>query len=388
MKSVLKTLPTIVCAVSLVSCANPFGDGGYFRDKSGDYTKQQATAPIKVPDGFHGRPLSNMLIIPPLPEKAVAESEHLPADFTVPRPVQRLEQQGSGEAYSIRHANGTVWIEAGKSPAMLIPSVESFFSDNNVVLTKKAAKDGVLETNWSDFGEDKTHGVIFRAVGKLVGVEDLEPMEDRFQITVTPGKKANTSIIGIKHQGRPPVEEGEKSAADPTIWDNLAERSLRMNQALASDLLIFLAQDRGGHVVSYQGQKQPAQLTTELTEDGNGSPLLRLTGLPYAQSWNAIGDALTKAKIVVVDKNRSAGIYYLSTDPEIILKKPQEAPGFFSRLFGSDKKGEKTRTETLQLRVSELAEAIQVSVEKDASTSADHAESLRLLEILKEHLKP
>ncbi len=391
MKPVLKTLPAIVCAIALVGCANPFGKEGYLRDKSGDYTKQETTVPIKVPDGFNARLLGSTLQIPSVPEKEVIESENLSADFAVPRPAQRLKRQGSGEVYRIRHGNDTLWIEANKSPAALIPLVENFFSDNagnKVALSRKAAKDGVLETDWYLFGEDNKHGIIFRTVGKLVGAEDLDPMEDRFQITVSSGKKANTSIINIKHQGRPPVKAGETPPADPVSWNNLGERSLRMDQALASDLLIFLAQYQDNRTVSYQAQKQHATLNTELTQDGNGSPLLRLTGLSYAQSWSTIEEALAKAKIAVVDKNRSAGIYYLSTNPETIAKKPPEKPGFFSRLFGSDKRPEQTNTETLRLMVSELPEAIQVSVEKDSSTFADRDESLRLLEMLKKYLIP
>ena len=44
-------------------------------------------------------------------------------------------------------------------------------------------------------------------------------------------------------------------------------------------------------------------------------------------------------------------------------------------------------SETLRLRVSQFADSIQVSVEKDLATSADQDESKKLLELIKSNLK-
>ncbi|WP_263080166.1 outer membrane protein assembly factor BamC [Endozoicomonas sp. Mp262] len=378
MRVMLKSLPLIACAVALAGCSNPFGKQGYLRDKSGDYTKAETAGPAKVPEGMNAKSLGSVLVIPPIENEHVKLSE----DYEVPRPAQRLTR-GDGETYSIERDGDRSWLLAARNPSEIWPRVEAFVGEAELPVTRADAKKGVLETGWINLGKDSEHGLVLRTVGKWVGVKDLDPIEDRFRIEVIRGTREGTSEIHIQHKGRPPSGSGK--APEPAVWNNLGDRSLRVIQALSADMLVFLAKSDEGSV-SYLAQELDIKGNTELSQDGNGNPLLAIRGLSYAQSWAAIGDALSKAGIPVSDRNRSAGIYYLPLDPKKITA-PEKEKGFFSRLFGSDKKEPEAKGENLHLRVSQFPDMVQVSVEKDSSTSAGKEESQKLLELIRKNLK-
>ncbi len=380
MRPMLKSLPLVVCVITLAGCSNPFGKEGYLRDKSGDYTKAKTAEPIQVPEDLNAKPLDTVLMIPPIAETNITVSE----DYQVPRPDQRLTRK-EGETYSIERDGDKSWLLAAKGPSEIWPRLEAFLEESKLDITMQDSRKGIIETNWADFSKDSEHGVVLRTIGKLVGVEDLDPMEDRFRIEVRGGVKPGTTEVHIQHKGRPPVESGNNPGPEPSDWNNLGPRSLRMDQAFASEMLVFLAKGDDNSSVSYLARDIDIGTNTELSRDGNGNPLLNIRGLPYSRSWAAIGDALDQAGITVADRNRSAGIYYLSTNAKTIAA-PKKEQGFFSKLFSSkDKKA--VPEETLHLRVSEFSDSVQVSVEKDSSTSADKEESLKLLELIKENLK-
>ena len=384
MRPMLKKLPLMICVIGLAGCSNPFGKEGYLRDKSGDYTQARVTDPIQVPENFHdAKPLDSALVIP----KIANTDQALPEEFEVPRPSQRLTGQGGEAVYSLERVGDDVWVQAAQSPSEIWSRLNAFFKNKKLPLSGKNAQKGTLETEWVRFDSESDYGVVLRTIGKLVGVSDLDPMEDLFLIEVREGAKKGTAEIHIRHKGRPPVKSGKAPSPVSAQWNNLGERSQRMNQALASDMLIFFAGNQESGSASLQDQNLDISASAELTQDGNGSPLLTIKGAPYSRGWSAVGDALSAAGVNIIDRNRSAGIYYLPADAKATVL-PEEKPGFFSRLFGSDTKDVRAaEQDTLLLRVSQFPELIQVSVEKDSATAADKETSETLLKLIKDNLK-
>ncbi|MDP0588920.1 MAG: outer membrane protein assembly factor BamC [Candidatus Endonucleobacter bathymodioli] len=379
MRPMLQNLPLMICVISLTGCS---GKDGYFRDKSNDYVKEYTISPLSVPEGMNTKPLGSVMMIPP----ATVVDIELAEKFKVPRPDQRLKSKYSGDQYSVERRGDDVWIIASGSMNEVWLRLDDFFKYIKLPLVIQDTSKGFLETDWFNFGNADDYGVVSRAIGNMVGISDLELMEDRFQLEVRQGDEDSVSEIHIQHKGRSPVSSGDKPLSEPSSWDNLGERSQRMNEALASDMLVFLVGSKGGSSVSLLAQDLDADTNTELTLDGNGNPLLSIKGLPFGHSWLAIGDALSSAGITIVDRNQSIGIYYLSKDSEATIKS-QGKPGFFARLFSSKKEKGVVEPEILHLRVSKFPDSIQVSVEKDLATSADKDQSQKLLELVRDNLK-
>ncbi len=385
MRRTLLSLSVLTCAITLAGCSNPFGQQGYLRDKAGDYTAAKAAGPVKLPEGSNAKDFGDILVIPETGQAL----QQLPREFEVPRPVQRLSLNG-GENYSLERNGANLWLLAGKSPAEIWPGILGFLTKNNVPVSSKNPSSGMIETAWSDFADDEEQGVIYHAFAALVGIDNLGPMEDRFRFEIRNGVKENTSEIYLAHQGRPLTKEGKKPAPVPEQWDNLDKRSKNLDESVLGELMVYLADNAMDTSVSKLAQNLNVGSLTDMAKDGNGNPVLTIRELSYARAWASVSDALDSAGLTVIDRNRSAGVFYLAENPEEI-DKPVQEKGFWSELFGSDDK--KTNTinpddqESLTVRVSNFPDVVQVSVEKSVNTSASIEISEKLLKLIQENLK-
>ena len=387
MRHTLLNLPVLTCAITLAGCANPFGQQGYIRDKSGDYTTEKAAEPIQLPEGLNAKELGDILVIP----ETGQEWQQLPREFEIPRPAQRLSFK-EGDHYSLERDGVNEWLHSAKSAEAIWPAILGFLEANEISVGQQNPQSGMIETDWTDLGEDKEHGVIYRTLGSLVGVDDLDPMEDRFRIEVRDNAKDNTSNIYITHQGRPLTKEGDAPAPVPENWDNLGDRSKKLDNGVLGELMIYLARQEMDDVsVSKLAQNIDISSLVDLAKDGNGNPILIVRDLSYARTWAKVSEALDAAGLTTIDRNRAAGLFYLSESAEKI-DKPVEEKGFWAGLFGSDdeeakEKAKEVKADTLTVRVSSFPEAVQVSVEKSVNTSAPVDVSEKLLKLVQSHLK-
>ena len=378
MSRVIKNLPLVACALALAGCANPFGQEGYFRDKSGDYTEARVTAPLVIPGDMNAEPMGDALAIPEIS----ASHDNLGSDFAVPRPDQTLSRN-IGEVFTIERQGNDQWLQVSLSPAETWPNVLTFLEESQLPVATQNVQQGYVETEWADLGKDDSSGFMVRTLGKLIGAEVTEPMQDRFLIEVKQGVQPGSAEVHIKHKGRT-VSAGAVEVAE---WDNLPERSQQMDEAVLNELMLYLTQHDKEKSVSYLAQDLNLGSLAVLETDGAGNPQLRLDQLSYARSWSAVDAALTKAGVDVTDKNRSAGIFYISVNPQGAVVKEESSGGWFSGWFGSDEDAKKAATkDALLMRVIELNNVVRVSVEKDINTTAPVDVSNKLLNLVKENL--
>ena len=382
MRRTLISLSILTSVLTLAGCANPFGKQTYIRDKSGDYVDAQAAEPIQLPEDNNAREFGDILVIPEITQ----EYDQLPAKFDAPRPVQRLSMR-EGDSFSLERSDEADWILAGEKPKEVWPKLVSFLELNDVVITRKDPGNGVIETTWADFGGDEKRGLMYRTFGPLVGVDDAETMENRFRFEVHNGVRADTSELRVMHQGRPPVAEGDVGS-EPQEWDNLGERSRRLDHSLLGEMLVYFAQGDMDSSISLSARNLNIEDRTTFERDGNGNPVLTIRDMSFARTWASVSSALNQTGLKVVDRNRSAGIFYLADDAEQI-DQPENKKGFWSGLFGGSKKKEAATDsdETLTVRVSNFPEVIQVSVEKNVNTSAPADVSEKLLKLIHENMK-
>ncbi len=373
-------LSVAIGTLVLTGCANPFGQQGYLRDRAGDYTEAQASKPIQLPDNVQSRELGDILVIPEISQAG----QQLPRDFEVPRPSQRLMMK-EGDHYSLERNGSQEWLSVDREPSEVWPGVIGYLDELGVGIATKNPAKGIVETQWNDFGNDKDHGVMYRTLGKLFGVDDLDPMEDRFRFEVRGGLKEGTTEIHVYHQGRPLPKKGKEPSV-PVKWDNLGERSKRLDNGVLAELLVFLARNETKSSVSLQAQGLDVSSLAEIGRDGNGSPVLTVRGLSYARVWDSVSNSLDKAGLKVVDRNRSAGLFYLA-DGVPQLKQAEKKKSFWSGWFSDEEEVDVSdEKKTLTVRVSNYSEVVQLSVEKDVNTSAPAEVSQRLLKVIQNNL--
>ena len=379
----VQALPVVAMALTLAGCANPFGKQGYFRDKSGDYTKAESYESIQLPEEMSNtRPMGDLLVIPPIS----ADHSNLDPGFRAPRPDQRLRHQ-AGDIYSIERNGDEQWLLAPGSPVDVWPQLLSFLSDNSIPLQVQDQTQGLMETQWVNLGQDKEHGFIYRTFAGWFGAEDAEPLEDRFQIDVKQGAIPDTSEIHIQHQARPLTEEGEEPAPVPGKWNNMPKRSPRMDNATLNELMLYLVRDEDDAGIALSQQNLNLGDRVSIV-DISGNPTMTMDGVSFARAWAGVDQALVKAGLEVTDKNRSGGLFYILADAEgrVVKDQPKEKPGFFSRMFGSEEPVEEQTESTYVVRITELTGMMQVTVEESINAFAPADFSRKVLGLIQDNI--
>lgn len=359
-------LPVFVAAASLGGCGWLWGEEGYFRDRGNDYLTARQTAPIETPPNTNTRSLDPLL---PIPEQIPAPSHQ--DDYEVPRPP-KLQVALQASDFSLQREGDRRWLVALRPPAQAWSSVREYLVQSGFVIDQERPQTGELVTEWQS-GE---------ALPAALARRLTEPSSDtRVRVRVEPGVQRGTSEIFVLSASRAADSQAEVAWADESVNE-------AFDAALLDDLLTSLAsggETQGASVSLLAEREYDAPARVVLEEDGNGNPVLQLS-TDFERAWSAVGRALEAADIRVDDLNRSQGIYYVNLAEG--AERPDEKPGFFGRLFGSEPDEEEieARAERYQLRLTTVGGAVHVSLDKSIDTVAPEETARRVLSLIQANL--
>ncbi|PJE80038.1 Outer membrane protein assembly factor BamC [invertebrate metagenome] len=379
-------LPLAASVLGLAGCANPFGQEGYFRDKSGDYADAKLMKTMEIPKGMDTLPIGDQLVIPEISPQArpvTSSSDH----FVVPRPELQITQP-DGNVYRIEADGNSRWLQVNRSFDDVWADIVRYLDAHGIAVSHKSKSAGTMESVWLIRSDKDKPDVLEAILGKWLDTDDFDTVRERIRITVKSAHMNGMTLVTVVHQGSKDGSSKESKKTEALSWNNMGERSQKTVQALLGDMMIFMAKDSGTRdaLVSYQDKPVKLMERSEVDVDGGGNPVLNVRGVSFSHGWNAVGDALSRSGIKVIDKNRDAGLYYLSMSD--VEKAVEPEPGFFSKLFGSKKKSDTPESSDIfHLRVSVLGDMIQVSLEKDSLTSVPARESGQLLKQIRQHLQ-
>jgi outer membrane protein assembly factor BamC len=348
---------------STAGCGWLGGDKGYFRDRGSDYLSERRTAPMQVPEGVNAKRLDPLLPIPERVSDAVASQEK----YEVPRP-QRLQVQANDSAFSLQQSGGSRWVVAQRNPAEVWPLVRQFLEDNYFQIAEERPQTGEFVTAW------QRPDSLARALAKPLADVDGET---RVRVRIEPGVQRNTSEVFLVSASRP----ADSSADAP--WNTAG--NARDGALLGALQASLESSGENGSVSLLAARDYDAPERVSLTADGSGNPVLNLDS-DLERAWSSVGRALEQGDVLVDDRNRSLGLYYINLAES--AQQAEEKPGFFSRLVGSgpDKSAVEARAERYQVRLSEVGNSVQISVEKDLNTVAPADVAKRILSLIRDNL--
>lgn len=125
-------------------------------------------------------------------------------------------------------------------------------------------------------------------------------------------------------------------------------------------------------------QVASVEIRTELVEDGNGTPILRLN-IEFARAWSELGEAIKQTDMQITDLNRSIGTYYVD------VKNPEktEELGFWAGLFGADPE---ILTESFEIKLNRARSGVYIAIHQSQDELADEASARGLLKRIQEKL--
>lgn len=364
----LSTLSLVIAGTS--GCSWLFGQEGYFRDRSSDYLQASQTAPMQVPEGM--QPAKRLDPLLPIPRNVADETNK--GQYTVPRP-QPMAVAADSSDYSLQRNGDARWILAQRAPAEVWPVAHQYFEDNGFRIAEDRPQIGEFTTTWQRL--DELSGAVARRLGGSGVGNDVET---RQRVRIEPGVQRNTSEIYVVSVQRPVGTTTEVEF--PAASRNVAQDTVMVDDMLAS---FSRSAEKGGSVSLLAARDYDAPSRVALTEDGSGNPVLSLDA-DLDRAWSSVGRALDRGEWRVEDINRSLGLYYINLAEK--ADRPENKPGFLSRLFGSEetKEEKEARADRYQVRLSKVGDSVQVTVEKNINTVAPAEVARRVLGVIQDNL--
>jgi outer membrane protein assembly factor BamC len=228
----------------------------------------------------------------------------------------------------IERAGSQRWLVVQGTPEKIWTQVRDFWLEIGFTLKIDSPEIGVLETDWNENRANISQGIVRKMIGKVFEGMYSTPERDKFRTRIERGEGGAVEIY-VTHRGMMEIYPNE--AKDATIWQPRPPDP-ELEAEMLGRLMVRLGADEA-RARSVLAEAQRADRARVQVADGEA--LLQVEE-PFDRAWRRVGVALDRVNFTVEDRDRAKGLYFVRyVDPESDNK---TSKGFFSRLFGSDKK--------------------------------------------------
>lgn len=311
--------PVVFALVSLLAACSSTGD-----TKKSDEPAESRIFDYKAPPRE-----APMLEVPPeLTAYASDERYAIPGEGESGTRYSEYQQNGGGKKNNVlpvvrnAHIEGGCnqrWLVVADKPENVWPLIKSFWTDNGLSILVDTPQAGIMETDWQEnlakIPKDSLKGQLGQFISNLKSSGE----RDKYRTRVQRSKDGNSTEIYITHYGLKLVQNKDETGMD---WiDRPSDPELE-----ATMLQLLMSKMGGGSGVLYKNDKaagtaDKAQVSQpKLKKLENGNQVIQLSEA-FDKSWRRVGLALDQAGIVLADKDRSKGIFFLSSGKDDVKPK-------------------------------------------------------------------
>ena len=310
---------------------------------SGDYQTAIETAPLNIPSDMDSKSIQQGF---PIPDVQVNLA--IPVTGKAPRPAP-LTAGSQLDAVRLQRLGDNRWAVVNVAPGQLWPQVRAFLVSTGIDVAGVNASGGLIDTTF-------------------VVLEDQQ-LESRFRFRVDSGVQRNTSELHV-------LQQHMSKDVDITNWPELSDDP-ELEQSMLRNIAQFIANSAESAPVSMMAEQAMTGLGRIALVEAVDGPQLRLD-LPFNRAWAATEKGFNDAGFRLDDKNRSAGLFYVTyVGPE-----GEDEGGWFGWLWGSDVEDPLVGRE-FQVQVTTQTEAqVIINVLGPEGESIDSLEQQGLLTLL------
>lgn len=311
---------------------------------------------------------SNNYDIPRLGAISASNSDKSPSTVAT-TPVLTLYRNAR-----IERAGNARWLSVDASPEQIWPVLKAFWLDTGLKIEKENSDLGLIETNW-DINRAKLPLGGLRGFLSSVGQNYSTEEYDKYRSRIERNANGGTDIF-VSHRGMEEVYTS--SSKEQTIWQPRPVNP-ELEAEMLGRLLIKLgmpSEDAKKLVTSVDSRSEEA----ELIEVDNQSQLKVKDN--FDRAWRRVGLALDRSGLLVQDKDRSKGIYYVKS---AVNSKKVDSPLLGKLAFWSDKPGVEANNEW-QITLNPASPVI-ITVSDKAGKPVSTSEGKTLLAPIYEQLK-
>ncbi len=315
-----------------------------FESKKVDYKTQSAdSAPLELPPDMSGVQTDDRYSVPDghgtsysqyAKEQAAVQvqASASPKDDSavLPKPGGGVREERDG-IYR--------WLVVKGTPDQIWPVLENFWKSNGFKLEQDDPKTGWMETEWTPDQDMAQQDLFHSVLNKVVNNLFSSPVKNKFRTRIDRGSEPGTVEIYITQQG---MEETRTTDGNGVGW-RVRSEDVQLENRYVRKLAIHLGdtEQQAEAMVAEKDKPAPAAVPAApaatavasaeetpsssthatLTKLPNGDPLLSLQE-PFDRAWHRVGMGLDRAGFTIEDRDRAAGVYYVSyTDPDAKVQK-------------------------------------------------------------------
>lgn len=284
----------------------------------------------------------------------------------------------------IERAGTERWLVVPGTAESNFPLIREFWSTMNMNLVLDDSRIGLMETDWQENRARIPQDIIRRTIGKVLDSVYSSGTRDKYRTRIERGSNSTTEIY-ISHRG---MEENNVGTSSNPIfrWD-FRKPEPEYEAEILNRMMQYLGAPREEASQIVKTALAPAAIAARVDQSQivtAGSVSTLAINDSFDRSWRRVGLALDRVGFTVVDRDRTAGTYFVRyADPDMIAK---NEPGILDKLkfWTTDTKD---TVEQYRITVKEMSGKTTVSV-LDKSGKADNTPvGTRIVTLLHEQLR-
>jgi outer membrane protein assembly factor BamC len=284
----------------------------------------------------------------------------------------------------IERAGSERWLVVPGTAEANFPRIREFWSTMNMNLVLDDSRIGLMETDWQENRARIQEDVIRRTIGKVFDNLYSSGTRDKYRTRIERGANSTTEIY-VSHRGL--EEQNVGSTASPVFRWEFRKPEPEYEAEILNRMMQYLGAPREEASQIVKTALAPATAAARV----NQAEIVRTGGVSslsmndsFDRSWRRVGLALDRVGFTVVDRDRTAGTYFVRyADPEVMAK---NEPGILDKLkfWNSDTKDV---VEQYRITVKETGGKTAVSVLDKAGQADSTAVGTRIVTLLYEQLR-
>ena len=276
----------------------------------------------------------------------------------------------------IKQEGGIRWLELESRPEVIWQESQGFFRSLGFEISYEDAKLGMMQTNWLS-------NRAYSNVGfwkSLFGGVAVTGLRDRYRVRLERTDDPNITRMFLVHQGL--IEDVLEDDAGQNInrfW-RWRPNDPELEAELIKRFLLFRGMDE--QQVEQAVKPKPRLERAVLQNVSNGQ--IVVVNDNFARTWRRVGVAIDRLGLIVTDRNRSEGLYYLKLSEDYLAQHKSEDSGLMKKWFGSD--DDKRTTSTFVMKLEERGETTTVSLHDQNGQLDNSATAKKLNELLYQQL--
>jgi len=284
----------------------------------------------------------------------------------------------------IERAGTERWLVVPGTPENVFPRIREFWSSMNLALVVDDPRIGLMETDWAENRARINDDFIRRTIGKVFDGMYSSGTRDKYRTRVERGPGGTTEVF-VSHRGL--EEKTVATTPSPVFRWEPRKVEPEYEAEMLSRMMQYLGAPRDEAATIAQAAVSPAVAAArvdqaQIVKAGNVSSLAMNDS--FDRSWRRVGLALDRVGFTVVDRDRTAGTYFVRyADPETLAK---NEPGILDKLkfWQSDNKDV---VEQYRISVKEVAGKTEVRVLDKAGQPDSSTIGNRIVTLLHEQLR-